>query len=75
METQLFTWKSWDSYDEGAYTFYRCTLKVDIGEFKVGQELEDIILDFQRGFIQIGVKAYKLNISVAEEISTDSLEN
>ncbi len=52
MERQLFDWANWDVIDEGSYQFYDCVFKVDFGPFKAGQKCDEIVVDYQNGFMQ-----------------------
>jgi hypothetical protein len=53
MENQLFDWEGWDQQDTMAFTFYRPTLKVDIGPFKAGQTLSVANINYERGWLQV----------------------
>lgn len=46
MEQQLFDWTGWDQQDTSAFIFYDVTLKVDIGEHKVGTKFSSAFVDF-----------------------------
>jgi hypothetical protein len=49
MEKQFFNWASWDQTDTIAFGFYDCTLKVDIGEHKVGEVIPYVEMDYSKG--------------------------
>lgn len=68
LERQLFDWQGWDSIDEGAYHFYDCLLKVDIGEHKAGSTVRGIVVDYQRGYLQIDGVAYSLKLQLGPVI-------
>jgi hypothetical protein len=53
METDLFTWSSWDLVTDTCLQFYGCMLKVPIGRFNIGETVPIIIVDFEHGFIQL----------------------
>lgn len=53
MEKQLFDWKSWDDIDGMTLQFYDCTLKQKIGDFDVGTEIRTIVVDFERGLLDL----------------------
>ena len=67
METQLFNWDGWDDMGEGSYMFYNCQLKEEIGPFKPGTQFKDIYMDYQKGYVQLDGRAFKLSLKVGEE--------
>lgn len=53
MEKQLFDWDGWDEADTAHLQFYGVKLKVDIGEFKAGEEFDVATINFQTGDFQL----------------------
>jgi len=53
MEKNLFDWSAWDLLGDTLLQFYGCKLKVPIGEFKVGDTVPIILVDFEHGTIQL----------------------
>jgi hypothetical protein len=53
METQLFDWKNWDSWDFAVNVYYDCTLKVPIGPYAAGTKIDTISVDFEQGFVEL----------------------
>lgn len=53
MEQQLFTWENWDDIDTLAVMYYNVMLKVAIGPFKPGAQLESVYLDYDKSIIQV----------------------
>lgn len=53
MERDLFEWSAWDLVNDTMLQFYGCTLKVSIGEFKVGDLVPVILVDFENGILQV----------------------
>jgi len=52
MVDQLFTFKDRSALSE---TFYRCVLKVPIGQFSAGDEIDMIVLDYDEAEIALHV--------------------
>lgn len=50
MVDQLFSFKDRSALSE---TFYRCTLKVPIGKFSAGDEIDMIVLDYDEAQIAL----------------------
>lgn len=53
MEQELFEWKEWDQYDTMFFTFHNCTLRKDIGGFKVGDFMECINVNYEDGVLEL----------------------
>jgi len=53
MEKDLFDWSGWDFLDDALLQFYGCVLKVPIGEFKVGDTVHMILVNFETGDLQL----------------------
>lgn len=53
MERQLFTWVDWDEIDHMCFTFYNCTVVKPFGIFNVGDELDQVLIDFNTGSITV----------------------
>jgi hypothetical protein len=51
IETQIFEWNGWDELDFMALQFYDCTLKIDIGPYKVGDKISNIAMMFDTSTI------------------------
>lgn len=49
MERKYFTWESWDELGNFAIAFYGCTVVQPFGEFEIGDKVDMIIIDFERG--------------------------
>lgn len=56
MEKQLFDWETYDVIDDDLWLFYDCTLKVDLGQFLAGDELDEITIDFETGVMELYYK-------------------
>lgn len=53
MERDLFDWSGWDLLDDALLQFYGCVLKVPIREFKVGDTVPSIIVNFESGTLSL----------------------
>lgn len=53
MERELFTWKDWDVVEEGISVFEDCILLVAIGEHPVGEKIDMIVINSEKGVIFI----------------------
>lgn len=49
----MFEWKEWDDLDVGSYLFYQCTLKVPIGNHKVGDILKHIVFEMDKSCLTL----------------------
>ncbi len=56
MERALFDWCNWDQLDIGILQFIGCTLKVPIGKFATGELVPVIVVNMERGNIQLIAK-------------------
>lgn len=56
MEKQFFDYEYYESYDDGLRLFYDCTLKVDLGQFLIGDKLDEITIDFKSGVMELYYK-------------------
>ena len=52
MERQIFEWLSWESFNEGLYYFYDCTLIKDFGPLKKGEFYDEIVMSTEHSFFQ-----------------------
>ncbi len=74
MEKKLFDWESWDEIDSFVLIFHNPTLKVPIGEYKAGDVMSHIVIDFEHGIMTV-VKDdlgpaydYKIHMIIGEKI-------
>ena len=44
LEFQLFDWDEWEEVDVGDLLYYPVTLKVKIGQFDIGEKLDNALL-------------------------------
>lgn len=52
MEQQFFEWESWNDLDTSMYQFINCTLRQDIGNWKVGESIPFIVINYAEGVMQ-----------------------
>ncbi len=67
MEKQLFNWEEFDIVSDASYMFYKCTLKQNIGTYKIGDEFDCIIVDYEKGKLTISGEVFKLKLVIEEE--------
>lgn len=44
LECQLFDWEQWEELGNHGYLFYKCILKVPVGSYEVGSQIDSIAL-------------------------------
>lgn len=73
MEDKIFTWKSWDMPEAGRMSFTNCKLIADVGDYKTGWDIPNIIIDFAAGKMvfcndQGGIESqFKLTLNVVPD--------
>lgn len=56
MEEKFFDWMDYDPVDDLIVQYFDCTIKVDIGRFRVGDKLEVITIDYEHGVMELYYK-------------------
>ena len=76
MEKQLFDWKEWSEVDVLVQQFYNCVLKQRIGAYPIGTYFDWIVVDYEKGTIQLcpykhqeNWRTFKLNLTIGEEVN------
>lgn len=72
METTLFNYENYDLLDTLSLQFYNCVLKVDIGRFKAGDEIDCIIMNYDRGKITLCVSTVEFTYNLSLNIDNES---
>lgn len=74
MEKEFFKWEEWDQFDTLVLCFYNCTLLKQIGIFPPGTYIDNITMDYAKGYIFIHNAdtdteyTYQLNLSIGDEL-------
>jgi hypothetical protein len=66
MENQLFDCKNWAQLDTRCFVYYDCTLKQDIGKYKKGDFISDIIIDYGKGKLSIDSNIFRMELIILE---------
>jgi hypothetical protein len=64
MENQLFDCKTWAQLDTKCFAYYDCILKQDIGKYKKGDFIVDIIIDYEEGELTIDSHIFKMKLII-----------
>lgn len=54
MEASLFTWDDWQEIETAVFVFTKCVVINAFGDFKVGQELEYVLMNVSAGIFETG---------------------
>jgi len=49
MEKKFFTWCEWDRQDTKCFSFYDCVFNADIGAYRLGNKIDNIVMDYENG--------------------------
>lgn len=49
----IFEYNGWDQIDTMIFTFYECTIVIDIGQHKMGSNFDTICMDYQKGTLTL----------------------
>lgn len=72
METTLFDYEEYDLLDTLILQFYNCTLKVNIGRFEAGDEIDCIIMNYDKGKITLCVSTVEFTYNLSLNIDNES---
>lgn len=72
METTLFSYEEYDILDTLVLQYYSCILKVDIGRFKVGDEIDYITINYDEGKITLGLDTVEFTYNLSLNINNES---
>jgi len=65
MIKSLFDSELWDvSSGYNVLYYFDCTLKVPIGDYKIGAKIPCISVDQEKGILEIGLETFKLTLKV-----------
>lgn len=70
MERKYFKWEEWDEAGDFIIQFYDCEVVKEFGDYKVGNKIDTISIDFQNGSLAIYdeevnlIKKYSIEMNV-----------
>lgn len=53
MESKIFSWESWEQFDDAVQMFHNIQFKVDFGPYKKGDKRDYCLVDYENGEIAV----------------------